>query len=918
MISVEIQYIISNIVMNKQVNVVVLFFITTLLGYTQNRYWVGKAIYQNNFAASSDLTQWQLNEDNGTGSWTVTAKSSAILKMDNTAGGNANRLFSVTTGSTPRLLTLDKTNGKVQYQVLALTGGAQTFYLQVQEYNASGTFLGEQDLQDPQTAAGFYTLNMSDYVWNAATTKVRFILAAENQSGQQGTVEFNYFSYYNTNIQWSNTQNWSATSGGIGGASIPGTTDNVYFDNNSISNAFIDIPVSIQSITLQSSFVAGLVQGGSNSFTVSGNSFLGGGFLVGETADLYVNNVTMNGTQYTATAGTIHISGALVYVSGNFNPTTGTIEFVSSNPQSIPAVNYYSLKLSGAGAKTAGGSFSVAGNFTNNSTFNAGSYAVVFNGTGSVQSVNGSSVTKFNNIIIQSPAVVTMASQQQISNVLTIQSGATLNAGGNLTLLATSPTVTASIANLTGATLNGNVTIQKYIYSSKRIYRYLSSPVSNARISGWQASIPITGTFSNPSTGAGMNSTTPSLFVYTESSAGLRDVGYTAYPASGLSSAATIARGRGYAIFVRDNADRPQVVSLTGAPYRGNISMPVTYTATTGGTAEDGWNLIGNPYPSSIDWSLVDASDRVGIDNAIYYLDNNNASPVYRTFVNGIGVNCSNGVISSSQGFWVKANAASPSLTLHETHKTTTAVSMYRTAANKEILRIKLDSITGDTYLDETVVAFQEDATMDFDTELDAYKLFDAYHPALGSYQQNASILAVNTIAANADTIGLFTHNVKAGEYRLSVPEYSINNSYNVYLLDQESEKKLPIHENFSYTYSVDAAHLTATDRFQLVLTPALTTSVFSRTNTNDVLAVYPNPAGSADKTISLRYTGAQNNPVDVTVYDMMGNKIMSKEQAQADDAVYALQLPVSIENGIYNVVVQYNGTTVSQKLIIK
>ncbi|WP_018343022.1 T9SS type A sorting domain-containing protein [Cytophaga aurantiaca] len=910
--------------MNKQFNILAFIFIGIFFGSKvyaqQNRYWVGKAIYQDNFATSADLSHWRLTEDNGTGSWTATTKSSAILKMDNTAGGNANRLFSVTTGTTPRLLSLDKVYGKVQYQVVALTGGTQTFYIQVQEYNASGTFISEQDLQDPQSGAGFYTINMSDYSWDPATTQVRFIIAAENQSGQQGTIELSYFSYYNTNILWSNRENWSATSGGIGGASLPGTNDNIYFDQNSISNAFIDVPVSVKNITLQSTFNAGLVQGGNNNFTVSGNSYLGGGFLVGETADLYVNNVTMDGTQYTATAGTIHISGSLVYISGNFNPTTGTIEFISSTPQSIPAVNYYGLKLSGTGTKTAAGSFSVAGNFTNNSTFNAGSYTVVFNGKGAVQSVSGTSITKFNNILIQAPAIVTLASAQQQSGVLTIQPGAALNANGNLTLLATSPTVTASIANLTGATLNGNITVQKYIYSSKRIYRYLSSPVNNAKVSGWQASIPITGTFSNPSTGVGLNSTTPSLFTYNEASAGLRDVGYTAFPASGLSSAATLIRGKGYSIFVRDNVDRPQVVSLTGTPYKGNIALPVTYTSTFGGAAEDGWNLVGNPYPASIDWSLIDASDRVGVDNAIYYLDNNNASPVYRTYVNGIGVNCSNGVISSSQGFWVKANASSPSLTLHETHKTTTAPSIYRIGTDKQLLRLQLDSVNATNFLDETVIVFQDDATSDFDGELDAYKLYNSYYPALGSYQQNASILSINTLNTNiaaVDTIFLFTHNVKAGQYRLAVSEYSINNDYQTYLFDSYLQKKFPISSTFAYTYTVGVNELTAANRFKLVVETALTTPILSGTNTQEALLIYPNPAG-ADKNVSLKYTGANNNPVDISVYDMMGNKILSIERVESAQSVYTLQLPASIEGGMYNVVVQYNGTTVSQKIIVK
>ena len=35
-----------------------------------------------------------------------------------------------------------------------------------------------------------------------------------------------------TTSNWNNTSNWSTTSGGSGGASVPGSSDDVIFDSN--------------------------------------------------------------------------------------------------------------------------------------------------------------------------------------------------------------------------------------------------------------------------------------------------------------------------------------------------------------------------------------------------------------------------------------------------------------------------------------------------------------------------------------------------------------------------------------------------------------------------------------------------------------------------------------------------------------
>lgn len=56
---------------------------------------------------------------------------------------------------------------------------------------------------------------------------------------------------------WNDTANWSATSGGAGGSSVPGASDDVTFDGNGISGCVFDVAVSVASITATSAYTGG-------------------------------------------------------------------------------------------------------------------------------------------------------------------------------------------------------------------------------------------------------------------------------------------------------------------------------------------------------------------------------------------------------------------------------------------------------------------------------------------------------------------------------------------------------------------------------------------------------------------------------------------------------------------------------------
>ena len=50
---------------------------------------------------------------------------------------------------------------------------------------------------------------------------------------------------------------------------------------------------------------------------------------------------------------------------------------------------------------------------------------------------------------------------------------------------------------------------------------------------------------------------------------------------------------------------------------RVSISVDATWGAGTGDD-QNGWNLIGNPYPCTVDWDLLSSGDKNNIEDAIW------------------------------------------------------------------------------------------------------------------------------------------------------------------------------------------------------------------------------------------------------------------------------------------------------------
>jgi hypothetical protein len=130
---------------------------------------------------------------------------------------------------------------------------------------------------------------------------------------------------------WNNIANWSATSGGAGGSSVPGAADDVNFDNNGIGNCTIDAIVSVKSFTVVAGFT-GTISQGTNAISASTAATFSGGSFSGGSANITITGAfTLSGTNFTSTSAILELRDNAAFSSGTFLHNNGTLRLNCTN-----------------------------------------------------------------------------------------------------------------------------------------------------------------------------------------------------------------------------------------------------------------------------------------------------------------------------------------------------------------------------------------------------------------------------------------------------------------------------------------------------------------------------------------------------------------------------------------------------------
>lgn len=262
--------------------------------------------------------------------------------------------------------------------------------------------------------------------------------------------------------------------------------------------------------------------------------------------------------------------------------------------------------------------------------------------------------------------------------------------------------------------ISGNITMQRFIDAGATNWRFLSSSVTGASIADLSSSFITSGfpgsDFPNWPTAA---NPWPSIYFYDESLPGAQNNGFM----SPSSASDIIGVGEGLWVWSGDTitGTQPFTVDVTGPPNVGDISLPLTYT-NSGLPAEDGWNMMANPYPSSIDWDSPNIT-KTGVNFAIYIWNPDNQQ--FASYVAGFGTNGGSNIIASSQAIWVQAFSPIANITFREGSKTSVTGNFLKTTNNNPF-KIIATNANGS---DEMIIHFNANATNNFDGGLDAAKM---------------------------------------------------------------------------------------------------------------------------------------------------------------------------------------------------
>ena len=746
--------------------------------------------------------------------------------------------------------------------------------------------------------------------------------------------------------EWSNSSSWIRISGDI--ATVPDEDDDVTIlanDNITVSSSYVrfsDLTININAtISISSGAqIRAWLAGTTTSLVVNG-TLTGSGQLVNDSklnlsgsgsfgssikvwvanvlninsmtlefanefklnSNCYINsgsNVTFSGTVFSTSAvnrlinvATLTISTSNFFTTGsgstsqilecnNYNPSNSNVIYTLNGELPVPQDGFHDLTINGT--VTSGSSFNITGNFSNSGSFsslNPGN-TITFNGP-SDQTINGGGTNNFKNLLFSNSS---STSKLIISNItLNIDesmesSSGILNQNGGNIILKSSASSTSGIIKVNSSSDfvygSGTFTAERYYNASSAGWRMVASPLNPSTLADWDDEFSYCGiTAGTGNYSLGSCSGFYSVLTYNESAATPTiDDGFVGVTSLGQS----VANAIGTLIYTSSGAT---TISVTGTPNFSTFNKAIT-------KVNDGWNLVANPYPSTLDWTngstgFYDVNSSI-IDNARY---------IYQGDLGNYTTGASD--IPHSQGFWVKAsNNGNLSFNPNQT------INSYQTSFTKSSngvnnpLKLFISSDVN-SYGDYASVLAGHNYSNNYDQGQDIFKLFSPnpdYVPNIYFLDNNGNFLD-RTCINNNQSEDLFL-DARIGQYAQgnytidfdNIPTFMIGSC--IILEDLHNGVITDLRTDSSYTFISDS--LAPSPRFRISI------------NVNYDINV-TNSTCFQDSTASIAIEGSSISGSYFNLYDSLNNLV---------DSIVANQDSVSFTNlnsGEYYISTNHNSS---------
>ncbi|CAM3695202.1 YDG domain-containing protein [Flavobacterium gelidilacus] len=385
------------------------------------------------------------------------------------------------------------------------------------------------------------------------------------------------------------------------------------------------------------------------------------------------------------------------------------------------------------------------------------------------------------------------------------------------------------------------------------------------------------------------------------------DAGTNLYALVASPSTTSFSVGTGFLIRTPNNhPTTPAIWSsvFTGLPHNGDFSVAV---------ANDTYNAVGNPYPSTLDADSFMADN--AISEALYFWrkENNSANPSYATYTNAGGVANTGGnsalipssAIQVGQGFIAKST--STSLNFTNSMRVADNDNLFLKSSNTvDKSRIWLDLTNTDGLFCQTLIGYMSTATSGVDSRIDG-RIFS--QPTNGATltsiigNDSSYIIQGKGTFVDTDVVPLAFKTAVSGNFTIALSNVDglfANNAQDVFLKDNLTNTITNL-TNGDYAFATAIGDFL--NRFEVVYqSTVLNTDNFTSNN----LVVYTQTNG-------IVINAGSDLLSNVKVFDVRGRLLL--EKANLNDSEVVLNISKSNEVLLVQVTNQY-GNVITKKVI--